>query len=41
MEHTLEITDVADEAIRKAIVAPLVEYNASQTAPSQNRPLLV
>jgi GNAT superfamily N-acetyltransferase len=41
MEYTLSITDVADEEIRKAIVAPLVEYNASQAGPSQNRPIVV
>ncbi len=41
MEYTLSITDVADEEIRKAIVVPLVEYNASQAGPSQNRPIAV
>jgi len=33
MQYTLTITDVADEEIRKAIVAPLVEYNSSQAGP--------
>ena len=41
MEYTLSITDVADEEVRKAIVAPLIEYNASQARPSQNRPVVV
>ena len=41
MEYTLSITDVADEEIRKAIVAPLVEYNTGQAGPSQNRPIVV
>jgi GNAT superfamily N-acetyltransferase len=41
MEYTLSITDVADEEVRKAIVAPLVEYNSSQAGPSQNRPIVV
>jgi GNAT superfamily N-acetyltransferase len=41
MEYTLSITDDADEEIRKAIVTPLVEYNASQAGPSQNRPIAV
>ena len=41
MEHTLTITDVADEAVRQAIVGPLVEYNQSQAGPSQSRPLIV
>jgi GNAT superfamily N-acetyltransferase len=41
MQYTLTITDVADEEIRKAIVAPLVEYNSSQAGPSQNRPIAV
>jgi len=41
MEYSLSITDVADEEIRQAIVAPLVEYNASQAGPSQNRPIAV
>ena len=41
MEYTLSITDAADEEIRKAIVAPLVEYNASRAGPSQNRPIAI
>jgi GNAT superfamily N-acetyltransferase len=41
MEYTLSISDVADEEVRKAILAPLVEYNSSQAGPSQNRPIAV
>jgi GNAT superfamily N-acetyltransferase len=41
MQYTLTITDIADEEIRKAIVAPLVEYNSSQAGPSQGRPIAV
>ena len=41
MEYTISITDVADEEIRKAILAPLVVYNNSQAGPSQGRPLVI
>lgn len=41
MEHTLSLTDVADEAVRQAIVGPLVEYNQSRTGPNRSRPLVV
>jgi GNAT superfamily N-acetyltransferase len=41
MTYTLTITDIADEELRKAIVAPLVVYNISQAGPSQNRPIVV
>ena len=41
MEYTLSLTDIADEEVRKAIVAPLVEYNSSQAGPSQNRPIVI
>ena len=41
MEYTLTVTDVADEEIRKSILAPLVAYNDSQAGPSQGRPLVV
>ena len=41
MEHTLSLTDVADEAVRQAIVGPLVEYNHSQAGPSHSRPLVI
>ena len=41
MEYTLSITDVADDEVRKAVLAPLVEYNASQAGPSQGRPIAI
>lgn len=41
MNYTLTVTDAADEETRKAVLAPLVEYNSSQAGPSQNRPLAV
>jgi GNAT superfamily N-acetyltransferase len=41
MEYTLSLTDVADDEDRKAVLAPLAEYNASQAGPSQNRPIAV
>jgi GNAT superfamily N-acetyltransferase len=41
MKYTLTVTDSADEETRKAVLAPLVEYNASQAGPSQNRPVAV
>lgn len=41
MDYTLSITDVADDELRKAVLAPLVEYNASQAGPSQGRPIVV
>jgi len=41
MEYTLSLTDVADDEARKALLAPLVEYNSSQAGPSLNRPIAV
>ena len=41
MEYKLEITDVANEDVRKEIVAPLIEYNAAKAGPSQGRPLVI
>ncbi|MDD2926629.1 GNAT family N-acetyltransferase, partial [Rhodoferax sp.] len=41
MQYTLTLTDVADEEVRKLILAPLVDYNASQVGPSQGRPLVI
>jgi len=41
MQHTLTLTDVADEADRRAILAPLVDFNNGQTGPSGNRPIAV
>ena len=41
MEYELTLTDVADDALRKLILAPLLEYNASQAGPSQGRPMVI
>jgi GNAT superfamily N-acetyltransferase len=41
MGFTLRLSDVADEEVRRAIVAPLVRFNESQAGPSGNRPLVV
>lgn len=41
MDYTLSITDVADDEVRKAVLAPLVEYNASRAGPSQGRPIAI
>jgi GNAT superfamily N-acetyltransferase len=41
MDYTFTLSDAGDEAVRRAIVAPLIEYNASQAGPSGHRPLAV
>jgi len=41
MEFSLHLSDVADEEVRRAIVAPLVRFNESRAGPSGNRPLVV
>jgi GNAT superfamily N-acetyltransferase len=41
MEFNLRLSDVADEEVRRAIVAPLVRFNESQAGPSGSRPLVV
>ena len=41
MAHTIELTDTVDEAVRNAIVRPLVAYNALQTGISDFRPLVL
>ncbi|WP_414447782.1 GNAT family N-acetyltransferase [Burkholderia sp. 22PA0099] len=42
MTHTYTLTDQADEAVRKRIVEPLVQYNVNATgAPAGHRPLVV
>jgi len=41
MAYTLTLTDVADDNIRQAILAPLVAYNNRQAGPSQGRPLVI
>jgi hypothetical protein len=35
------LSDVADEEVRRAIVAPLVRFNESRAGPSGNRPLVI
>jgi len=41
MDFTLQLGDTADDAVRQAILAPLVAYNASQTGASGHRPLVI
>jgi GNAT superfamily N-acetyltransferase len=41
MNYRLALTDTADDEVRKAIVAPLVEYNTSQAGPGNGRPLVI
>jgi GNAT superfamily N-acetyltransferase len=41
MEYNLELGDVPDEDVRKAIIAPLIDYNDSKAGASQGRPLLI
>jgi GNAT superfamily N-acetyltransferase len=41
MDYTLALTDSADDDARKAILAPLVDYNTLQAGPGQHRPLAV
>lgn len=41
MNYRLELTDVADDRIRKQIAAPLLRYNESKAGPDNFRPLIV
>ena len=41
MNYKLNLTDEANEDIRSQILAPLVAYNVSQTAPSNGRPVVI
>lgn len=41
MEYTLELSDVVDDQVRKAIAAPLLQYNEAQAGPSQHRLLVL
>lgn len=41
MPHTLTLTDTADDADRRAILAPLVAFNTGQTGLSASRPIAV
>jgi GNAT superfamily N-acetyltransferase len=41
MNYRLDLTEVADEEIRKLILAPLIEYNTSQAGPGNGKPLII
>lgn len=41
MQHTLTLTDAADDADRRAVLAPLVAFNTAQTGPYARRPIAV
>ena len=41
MGFSLRLSDVADEEVRRAMVAPLVQFNESRAGPSGSRPLVV
>ncbi len=41
MEFSLRLSDVADEEVRRAILAPLAKFNESKTGLSGSRPLVV
>ncbi len=40
-DYTFNLSDAGDEAVRRAIVAPLIAYNELQAGPSGHRPLAV
>jgi GNAT superfamily N-acetyltransferase len=40
-ELSTRLSDVADETVRRAIAAPLVQFNEARAGPSGNRPLVV
>jgi GNAT superfamily N-acetyltransferase len=41
MSYTLELGDVALDAVRLDILAPLIAYNTAHAGPSQGRPLVI
>ena len=41
MNFSIELTDVADEEVRKLIVAPLIEYNISQAGRGNGKPVVI
>jgi GNAT superfamily N-acetyltransferase len=41
MDFKISMSDVADDAVRRAIAAPLVSYNEAQAGPSGHRPLVL
>jgi GNAT superfamily N-acetyltransferase len=41
MNYKLDLFDVADEEVRRLILAPLIEYNTSQAGPGNGKPLVI
>lgn len=41
MEYTLALCDAADDRVRKAIAAPLIQYNEAQAGPSHHQLLVL
>jgi GNAT superfamily N-acetyltransferase len=41
MSYELNLTDVDDPEVEKAIAAPLIEYNNSKAGPGNGRPLVI
>jgi GNAT superfamily N-acetyltransferase len=41
MDYTITLSDVADDAVRKAIAGPLIAYNEGQAGPGNYRPLVL
>ena len=41
MDFSITLSDVADEAVRRAITAPLLAYNEAQAGPGGHRPLVL
>jgi GNAT superfamily N-acetyltransferase len=41
MDYTIALNDAADDAVRRAIAAPLIQYNEGLAGPSQHRPLVL
>jgi GNAT superfamily N-acetyltransferase len=41
MDFKITLSDVADDALRRAIAAPLVAYNEAQAGPGGHRPLVL
>lgn len=41
MDFSITLSDVADEAVRRAMAAPLISYNEAQAGPSGHRSLVL
>ena len=41
MDYTIALNELADDAVRRAIAAPLIQYNEGLAGPSQHRPLVL